>query len=115
MRRSLLACLLPVALLGCGDGSLDPLPLDITMEANRATTGPGQPVEFVVTARGGNIVGLEIDYGDGAIDQRGASGARTARVTFEHSYVAVGTYQVRATVFDAVAGSKDANVDVRVQ
>jgi hypothetical protein len=115
MRRLLLACVLLVAPLACGEGGLDPLPLHVAVEANRATAGPGELVEFVVTARGGSLVGVEIDYGDSEVEQRGAGGARTARVTFPHAYATTGTYQVRATVVDAVAGSKDASIEVRIQ
>lgn len=119
MRRALLRSLLPSLLLvggaACGDASLDPLPLSITVEASRPTAAIGETVEFVVNARGGTLIGVAIDYADGSTDQYGTSGARTARVTFRHAYAAAGTYEVRATVTDAVAGTRDASVEVRVQ
>jgi hypothetical protein len=116
VRRALRRCVLPVVLAAaCGDGSLEPLPLDITLEANRTAAAPGQTIAFVVNAQGGNLVGIEIDYGDGVTGQRAASGARTARITFEHTYAVAGVYEVRATVTDAVAGTKDAVIEVRVQ
>jgi hypothetical protein len=114
LRSGLLAGLL-VGLAACGDGSLDPLPLQISIQASRATAAPGDPISFVVTAQGGNLLGIDIDYGDNTTDQYGTGGARTARVTFGHSYSAPGTYQVRARVTDAVAGEREAAVDVRVQ
>lgn len=115
MRRGLRGSVLLVALAACGDGGLDPLPLDITVEVSRTTATPGQAIAFVVNAQGGSLVGIAIDYRDGNTDQRATSGARTARVTFQHSYAAAGVYQVRATVTDGVAGTKDAAVEIRVQ
>jgi hypothetical protein len=114
-RRTLLRSLLLAGLLACGDAALEPLPLDVTVEASRATAAPGQSIEFVVNAQGGDLLGLHMDYGDGSAEQFGTGGARTARVTFRHAYSAVGVYQVRATVTDAVAGTKAASVEVRVQ
>jgi hypothetical protein len=75
---SLLRSVLVGGLVACGDGSLDPLPLSITLEASRTTAAPGQPIDFVVTAQGGTLLGITIDYGDDTADQRGTSGARTA-------------------------------------
>jgi plastocyanin len=107
--------LLIVALAACGDDSLAPLPLDIRIQASRATAAVGETVSFVVNAQGGTLVGVEMNYGDGDTDLHPTSGARTARITFDHAYSAAGTYQVRATVTDAVAGMKDATVEVQVQ
>ena len=119
MRRTLLraglVALLLVDLVVCGDASLDPLPLQISIQPSRVTAAPGDPVSFVVTAQGGDLLGVEVDYGDNTTDQYGASGARTARVTFSHAFSTVGVYQVRATVTDAVAGSRDAGVEIRIQ
>jgi hypothetical protein len=104
-----------LGLAACGRSSLDPLPLDIIVQASPATAAAGDTINFVVSAQGGNLLGLEMDFGDSKGDQFATSGARTARVTFRHAYVAQGVYQVRATVTDAVAGQKDATVEVRVQ
>jgi hypothetical protein len=115
MQRALRRSLLLVGLVACGDASLDPLPLEISIQASRATAAPGVPISFVVTAQGGDLLGVEIDYGDDTTDQYGAGGARTARVTFSHAFAAAGVYQVRATVTDAVAGLRDAVVEIRIQ
>jgi PKD domain-containing protein len=119
MRRTLFRLvprsLLLVGLVACGDVSLDPLPLQISIQASRVTAAPGDPVSFVVTAQGGDLVGVEIDYGDNTADQRGTAGARTAQVTFSHAFSAAGAYRVRATVMDALAGSRDAEVEIRIQ
>jgi hypothetical protein len=111
---SLLRSLVLVGLVACGDGGLDPLPLSIAIEASRVTAAPGESIDFVVTARGGSLVGVAVDYGDDTIDLFGAGGARTARVTFSHAFSVAGVYQVRATVTDAVAGNKDAGVEIRI-
>jgi hypothetical protein len=113
--RVVVRSLLLIGGAACGDRSLEPLPLSITVEASRVTAVVGETVEFVVSAQGGMLIGVEIDYADGVSDERGTSGARTARVTFRHAYTAAGTYQVRATVVDAVAGTKAASVEVHVQ
>jgi hypothetical protein len=115
MRRTLLRSLLLVGLAGCGDGSLDPLPLQISLQASRTTAAPGDAIDFVVTAQGGDLVGVTIDYGDNGAEQFGTGGARTARITFRHTYSAAGTYQVRAAVTDALAGEREAGVEIRVQ
>jgi len=116
MRRGVrTSLLLLLGAAGCGDGSLDPLPLEVTLEAGRTAAAPEETIAFVVNARGGSLVGVEIDYGDGGAAVRSTSGARTARVTFEHAYAAAGVYAVRATVTDAVAGTKEAGLEIRIQ
>lgn len=115
IRLTVLTSVLLASLVACGDGSLEPLPLQISMQASPATAGPGEVVSFVVTVQGGNLFGVDIDYGDTSTDQQGAGGARTARLTFRHAYSVVGTYQVRGRVTDAIAGEREATVEVRVQ
>jgi PKD repeat protein len=94
--------------------SLAPLPLEIGVQASRTVAAPGDSIDFVVTAQGGQLVGIAIAFGDGSEDLFGTGGARTAKVTFRHAYSARGTYQVQATVTDALAGPKDASIEVRV-
>jgi hypothetical protein len=113
--RSSLGSLLVSGLVACGDGSLDPLPFEVSIQASTTAATPGEAVDFVVTAQGGILLGVAVDYGDTSTDLFGAGGARTARFTFSHAYSAAGTYEVRARATDAVAGDKDATVEVRVQ
>jgi PKD domain len=113
MRRSRLGCLL-LGVLACG-GGFEPRALDVTITASRTTVGIGEAVGFVVDAQGGRLVNVVVDFADGVVNQVTVSSARTARVAFQHSYAAAGTYQVRATAFDAVDGSKEASVVVTVQ
>ncbi|MBA3340645.1 MAG: hypothetical protein H0T48_02295 [Gemmatimonadaceae bacterium] len=104
------------AILGaCSTESLATLPLDVVVEASRVTAAPGDSISFQVTAQGGQLIGIITAYGDGTEDQFGTGGARTARVTFHHAFSAPGTYQVRATVTDALAGQKDASTAVRIK
>ena len=107
------ALLLPLA--GCGDATLEPLPLSIGIEASQTTAAPGDAINFLVSAQGGDLLGIETDYGDGSAEQYATGGARTARVTFRHAYSGAGTYEVRATVTDARAGSKDASLAVTIR
>jgi plastocyanin len=114
--RSLTSGLLAAALaLSCGDNALDPLPLDVQISASSVSVAPGATVDFVVTAQGGALVGIETDYGDGDTDLLPTGGARTARSTFHHTFLAAGVYTVTATITDALAGQKAASVQVTVQ
>lgn len=115
MSRIPWACLaVVIGLAACSPSTLEPKPLDIGVEADRAAVAPGDTVTFIVTAQGGTLVGVEIDFGDSTADQYGTSGARTARVTFRHAYQLRGTFTVRAVVTDAAAGQKEATTEVRV-
>ena len=104
-----------VILGACSAETLAPLPLSVSIEASRRTASAGESITFEVTAQGGQLIGITTAYGDGTEDQYGTGGARTARVTFRHSFSTPGTYQVRATVTDALAGLKEASVEVRVE
>ena len=114
-RRTILALATLAAAFACGDSRLDPLPFQVSAAASSMSPSLGDTVSFVVTAQGGQLVGMEVVYGDNGTDAFGTGGARTARVTFRHPYSARGTFQFRATVTDALAGQLDATVDVHVQ
>jgi plastocyanin len=100
--------------VACSPSQLEPLPLEVTVAASRTTAAPGDTIAFIVTAQGGNLFGLEINFGDGGTDQFGTGGARTARHTFRHAYLQRGTYLVQVRATDALAGPKEATVEVRV-
>jgi hypothetical protein len=105
---------LAVAALGCGESTLAPLPLDISIAASRTTAAPGDTIFFVATIQGGSLLGLDADYGDSSTDQYGTSGARTGKVTFRHAYSARGTFTTKITLTDATLGTKSASVEVHV-
>lgn len=94
--------------------SLEPLPLDVTIETSKPVTVVGDSVEFVVKAQGGSLVGVTIDFGDAATDIFETQGARTASVHFKHPYGTAGSYTVQAAALDAVAGQKSATVQVTI-
>lgn len=113
-RNSLSRLAILIGLAACAPSTLEPKPLDVGVEADRTTVATGDTLNFVVTAQGGALVGVEIDYGDNNLDQFGTGGAHTARVTFRHAYSQTGTYTVKAVVTDAAAGQKQATIEVRV-
>lgn len=101
-------------LAGCSAETLAPLPLQIAIAASHVTAAAGDVIRFDVAAQGGQLVGITASYGDGAEEQVPTSGARTARVTFQHAFSAPGTYQVTASVTDALAGPRDASLSIRI-
>ena len=115
MRRFLLAAFASIIATACVRDTLDPLPFEAPLQANRATVAPADTITFMVAAKGGSLLGVEVDYADGSTDMFPTSGARTASVTFRHSYRVAGTYDVKATVTDVYAGVKTATVQIRVQ
>lgn len=113
MRRALFTLITIIAGAAC-ESSLDPLPLNVTVVPNKSITTRGDSITFLVTAQGGSLVGLRIDYADATGDQFATSGARTASITFHHAYTAAGTYVVTAIVTDDTAGQKTATTEIHV-
>jgi len=98
----------------CSPATLEPLPLQISVEAAPASAAVGDTVYFIATVQGNSLLGLNADFGDGGGDSYGTGGARTGRVTFRHPFVARGTYTVKITVTDGNAAQKAASVDVHI-
>jgi hypothetical protein len=111
--RFLVGALLPAA-LACGDGGVAPRPLNVTIEADKVAASTGESISFLVEAQGPRLLGVTINYGDGATDQLSINSATATTVGFRHVYTAAGTYTVRATALDALAGSKETSVEVRI-
>lgn len=86
----------------------------MSLEANTTVVPRGDTVTFTVNAAGNNLFGVIIDFGDDAMDQYATGGALSAHVTFKHAYSAAGSFTVRATVTDAIAGQKEATVSIVV-
>ena len=114
MRQLLLGAAL-FAGVSCGDLTLEPLPFQVTMTATPTSAAIGQQVAFVIVAQGGALQQAGIDFNDGSTDGILTNGARTARVTFNHSFAAAGTYDVVGTVIDDAEGPRSATVQVVVQ
>jgi hypothetical protein len=112
--RTVCAALLVACTAACSTKPLEPLPLDLSVQATPTTAAVGDSITFVTEAQGGSLVGVELHYGDTNTDLYSTGGARTARITFRHAYQQNGTYVVRAVVTDALAGTKEATVEVRV-
>lgn len=112
--RPLLFSAMIVAIASACSRALEPLPLAITLDATPSTAATDDSITFVVGAQGGQLFGVEIDFGDTSTDQYATSGARTARVTFRHAYASAGTFTVRAVVTDARAGQKEASAEVTI-
>lgn len=93
--------------LACRQSTEPPVGLSVSIQANTAVVLRGDTVSFQVNAAGNNLVGVIIDFGDNSTDQYATGGALTARVTFKHAYSVAGSFTVRATVTDAIAGEKE--------
>jgi plastocyanin len=113
--RPLAFGLILMTVVGACDTSLEePSSIDVSLVANLTTVATGDTVTFEVNGRGGNLVGFEIEYGDGESDQLATSGAQTARTTFRHAYETAGSYTALVTMTDAALGAKEASVEIVV-
>lgn len=113
MRRLLAGLIAVMGAAACLE-SVEPLPLDITIQKPNSITTLDS-ASFVVNAQGNSLIGIETTFGDGGSASFATSGARTATVTFRHRYGQRGPYDVTATVSDAVLGQKTVTVQVNVQ
>jgi hypothetical protein len=115
MKRLVFAAALWLGTLACGDNTLEPLPLDVTIQASSLTAAVGQTIDFTVDAQGGSLVSVVVEYGDGTDESFPTFGARTFHTTnLHHAYTVAGTFQVQATVNDATLGSKTATLQIAV-
>jgi hypothetical protein len=114
--RALLAFLLLGTLLGaCDPYETEPLPLDITVSAERTQAAPGDSILFEINAQGGSLLGIDLVWGDGQTRAIQTVGAQTANVRQRHAYAQPGVYDMSASVSDAEAGSKTATLSIRIQ
>jgi len=103
-----------VLLGACGGGTLETLPLAITVTSAPATPAVGDSVSFVVNAQGSGVVGMDATFGDGTSDAVQIPFARTARNTFKHAYSTAGTFTASFRVSQADTATKSATVTVTV-
>lgn len=109
-----MSALLLATLVACGGGTIAPLPLEVGISASRTTAVRGDSINFLVTAQGAGLVGVEAVYGDGMSDLFATAGARTARVSFRHAYGSAGTYTVEAVATEVSGATRSATLEVRV-
>ena len=112
--RTVTLGLVAIVAIGCRQTVEPPTPISVSIQANTSVVTRGDTVTFTVNATGNNLFGVIIDYGDEATDQYATGGALIARVTFKHAYTVAGSFTVRATVTDAVAGERDVTTLIRV-
>jgi len=114
MRRLLVVAAAVVVVAASCIDPVDPLPLDIGLDASRTSAATGDTINFLVTTQGTSLLGVEIDFADGSTDSFTTSGARTAHITFRHAFSVTGSFLVQATVTDVQAGTKSASISVNV-
>jgi hypothetical protein len=112
--RALWIVALTIMLSACSPATLDVIPLQISVQASSASAAIGDTVTFVATVQGNSLLGVDADFGDGATDRFGTSGARSGKVTFRHPFLARGTYTVRITVTDGDASTKATSVAIQI-
>jgi len=97
----LVACLLLLA--GCLEGGLVELggPLEISLEVTESERLLGAEHEFRLQARGRQLLGVILEYGDGRVDSIQTFGAQTITHGDTHTYEAPGSYAVRARAEEA--------------
>ena len=107
MRRILLALTIVLHTAACSLFESEAIGISVLLEASGTVVPTGDTVTFTVSVAANNVSGVLITYGDSsASDQFLVGGLATARVTFKHAYADTGRYQARATVSDAVVGSR---------
>lgn len=107
--RSVLACALALASIGCGGGSgstdvVNPPSTQMSLSATPASLETGQATTYTVTASNSSTVltSTSIDFeNDGVWDQTRPHNQSSITDTFSHTYVNAGTYIARAEVIDA--------------
>jgi hypothetical protein len=113
--RRLLQGLLLLAGMGCSEYQTEPLPLQVTVKADKLETVPGDSVSFELTGQGGVLTRFFVVWGDGTTVEAPTFNARTATVRLRHAYAAAGMYEMNATLHDESAGSKTSGVTIRIR
>jgi hypothetical protein len=107
---------LAFAASGCGFDTLEPLPLDITIIADKLVTLPSDSITFEIRAQGANLLGITVEWGDDTSYMLPTGGARTAEISgIRHAYDVSGVYQVSAAVDDRAGARKSATLEITIQ
>ena len=98
--------MISVTLFGIGCTAVSDLDLTLrfTITASPDDPSVGDPVRFDFDAAGSSLVGVIVDYGDGAVDSVLTFGATRAQGDVSHSFDLAGHFTGRATAVDAVEG-----------
>lgn len=94
--RPRLAGLALVAAAACGDATDEGRRTLVSLSTEPATAVVAEPITFRYSAEGENLVGVVVDYGDGARDSIPAFGAQTAAGVTTHAYEMPGIFQATA-------------------
>lgn len=102
--RSLLVVTIGLAVAACSDSLVEGgRPFTVEVTASSSTAAVGEEIHVVVEATGENLIGVAIDFGDGAVDSTATSGAVTAGITRTHAWDSAGTYMVVGAAADLQA------------
>ena len=114
MQRALFALVLVLGVVSCLGSASEALPLTVGVDASRTTATLGDTIIFTVTIQGESLIGVTMDFADGTGDQFGAGGAKTGKILFRKAFTQRGSFEVVATVTDAMAGQRSARVGIIV-
>jgi hypothetical protein len=113
--RCTILLLVGMLLGSCERYSTAPLPLGVSVQADRTTAAPGDSIQFEVRAQGSSLLGIEISFADGDTVFIAAMGAQTVRALQRHAYDNAGVYDVTAVATEATSVSRSATVTVRIE
>ncbi len=115
VRPALLAGLV-VLLAGCLDLSVQPgQPVSVTIDPDRTQAAVGDSAQFQVNAVGTALVGITVDYGDGATDTTYINyPAQKAGGKFAHAWSDSGDFLVRAIAYESTGQTDTASVQFSV-
>jgi hypothetical protein len=113
MKRLILLLSL-VALGACGDFSTTIRPTAVTLTPDRTSAPISQNFRINYEAQGRSLNRLIIDYGDGAQDSLGFSGAVTATGFRDHAYEFPGTFIVTGTLEELQGTAVESTVTLNV-
>ena len=115
MKRFTFAALAAALLCaGCVESTAPPA-FAISATVDRATTAPGDSVNFVITASGSDLVRLNVAFGDATTFERELFGAQTVTANLRHAYPAAGQFTMTAVITAASNETRQTTVGVQVR
>jgi hypothetical protein len=101
--------------LACSTYGSEPLPLTVTVNADKVDTVRGDSVSFQIVAQGGRLDLLRVEFGDGSFFDESTLSARTVSRRVKYAYADTGSFVVKATIHDAFAGQKQSTLNIRIR